>query len=555
MSKALRVLLPVAAIVALGVLLWSRGGDRAPLGGASEAHEEHVPPELLTADGLETPQPARVAPTLAPGKTSVEVRRGPVRVRVVGPGDDPVPGVRIGIVAGRGSMPEPLFTDAQGYARLGPLPYDGSVELAVYAPEPWREGAFIPSLMEPRAGHPRTPLVTGPELLFRAQTGIAVDFTAVNAETGGSLAGTEVRCRKALTEEGRGWTMAPRRFLMTPGIGRLTVMHWDVVPPKGWIAWDPHWVKTTISPYARALDFHYPVRREVDVAITPVDSEGTPVDARVRMALVAGRKPQWSIKGDAYGRLRLHGVPFLRDEILDVTVCRKDLSGPARVRLPIPDQPGTPIDVQVTLPDDGEVSDIEFESIGIGGGAGGAFKGRMRYRKFDNALVVRVIRRNGEPAVGATVELAHHSARTDAHGRVRFRGIAPGVMDVQVRQPGLVPITRTVDIPQRGEAKKTLREGKGGIVDLAVVDDGGNSLSYAAFRVKTGYGAPWAYVDLQNRQRIDPFTDHLGRRRLHAIGPGDFTIDVSWGSRRKSVSLRVEEGETRAVRVVLPRPR
>lgn len=558
MTAGVRLALPTLAVIALGVLVYARGCDReAPARrGAPPAKDEPAEPDLLTVE------PGRAAstasPALAAGKPGPAVRSGPVRVKVVGPGGAPLPGVGLSVTGGAATHPlHEGVTDERGvFAFRAAVPYDGSHCVQARAPEPWRKKrTFIPAPLELRTRYTDRMTIHGPELVFHAKTGLHVDVYVVGAETFDEVAGAAVRCRKSLPRLaqrlGGEWG---NRFLMTPGIGRRTVMHWDVTPPKGWVQWERSWIEATVSPYAETLECVLPLRRQVSVTVTPVDSEGTPVEARVYGLSVAGRTPgTWRFEGDAYGRLHVHGVPFLRDEILDIGVCRKDLTGPARATAVIPDHPATPIDLQVTLPDDGEIDDDGNASIGIGGSAGGSFKGRVRKPKVSNSVLVTVLRRNGEPAFGATVELPLQGGRTDAKGQVRFHRVAAGPTRVRVESAGVLPVEGSLHVSETGESRIILREGRGGTVDLMVVDDAGNPLPCARFTLKTASGLPW--IDMASTaQRIDPFVDHLGRRVLGNVEPGALEITVTWGSRRRVERLRVVEGERAPLRVVLRRP-
>lgn len=52
-------------------------------------------------------------------------------------------------------------------------------------------------------------------------------------------------------------------------------------------------------------------------------------------------------------------------------------------------------------------------------------------------------------------------------------------------------------------------------------------------------------------QRVDPFTDHRGRRRLERVEGGEVELSARWGTRRGSVKVEVREDDvTRATVVV-----
>jgi len=564
-----RRVLALALLLALGAVLWmflrSEADSSSPLHGdpAGAARLDPRPLEVSPGDEPfvgEQPAGPPKFPALAGHATPsrAQAERGPVRVLVTGAARTPLPGVylRARGAPERTSDDGVIRTDDRGLARFADLPYDGSVSVEFFRDKPEvRPGQFAWNPLDPLGGGDNKRVVTGRDVTYRAQTGVLMLVRLVAAETGSDVAGAQVRCVRSPAAS-KVWESAPRRFLIAPRIGRRWVVSFEAQPPAGWVAFERTWLSAVLSPYAREVEFVYPLRREVQVSVTPMEEEGGTARAEIQSLSVAGRTPaDWSWKGDASGRLNVYGVPFLRNEVLELSVRRPDGTGFTKVRTVLPDHPAARLDLRVVLPkEDGLEGPSDNGAIGIGGGSSSSFSG-PRHAQLDNAVLITVRRHNGLPAVNAPVTLGRLSGqRTDAKGQVRFERVQAGAQRVTVRQAGLLPLTRSVDVREKGTTRVDLREGSGGIIDLLVVDEQGRPLSYAAVRVKTPSGLAW--VDLQGkRQRIDPFTDHLGHRRLTHVETGDLELTASWGSRRVSIGVDVKEGETSSLRVILPAPR
>jgi hypothetical protein len=171
---------------------------------------------------------------------------------------------------------------------------------------------------------------------------------------------------------------------------------------------------------------------------------------------------------------------------------------------------------------------------------------------------VTVLRRNGQPAVRAQVVCERggirKTLRADTEGRVRFADLGPGEHRLTVRSAGLLPMAGTATVGETGDVEVELREGEGGTLEVAVVDEEHRPLPFAALAVKTPSGLPWVDMVADDVQRLDPYTGATGARRLTHLEPGTVEVTATWGSRKETAKVLVEEGQTTGVLIVLPRP-
>lgn len=403
--------------------------------------------------------------------------------------------------------------------------------------------------------------VRPPEVRDAAEAGLPLKVRLVEAETG-----REIRVEDVVASLGPGPARAERTadgtFLVHPAVGTPLTVGLKVAPPRGRLAWDKSRTRTAISPYAKELVYVYPLRRERTALVTVDEADGSPAAAHLRPAWAAGRELVAScIHGDAYDRFRVTGIPHLPGETLRVraTTAEPDFVGAATAVVAIPDDPREDILVRVKLPRLVHVSTtlpVWNSAISMGGGAGGAFGGRLGRHVTLNtagAVSVTVRRRNGEPAVNAIVRVGGRSTRTDASGRAHLGGVMPGTHVLEVVQVGMLPTSGRVEVKRGATVHVELEEPAGGSLEVEVVDDAGRPLPFARLEIENPSGRTW--VDLQgDTQRLDPFCDHCGRRRYEAVEPGRLRVKARWGSRVKEVRVEPAETGPRTVRIVLPRP-
>jgi len=557
----------------LGLLLYAFLHSGTPDGvetalGPDDERDATRESSLLTSSGEEpggTGGPG-LAPRALPDAPSNEDKRGPVTVRVVGADGKGLPSVFVGLVASKRDLrwiefydPFPvrdiLESDRQGEVVYRDLPYDGSVSAVVCRQDPGVPQRGRPKLL-PRFGlEGRGVPIRGERVRFHASAGVRLQVQAVEAETGRPVPRARVSINDA---HGASADAARGSALLVWPVEEKNSLLFSVEAPDGRLAWDVRTWAVQISPYAKSLKAYYPLRREVGVSLTVLEPDRRPTpkpvvfDVRAAGRLITATR----CASDGYGRLRITGVPFLPGETLSLKARRDGGVVQAGVTDRIPADADAELDLEITLPPEPANASL----IGIGGSAGtGAFRGRGgsrdlgfsgRHARPKGSVVVIVRRRNASPAQGARVYLGDREARTDLNGRAHFARVHPGEYAVRVQQVGLLPLSGKVIVRGEEQARLVLREGAGGRLEVQVVDDEGRPLTYARLQVKTASGQPW--IDLQDGvQRVDPFTDHEGRRVLHGIEPGAVSIVATWGSRKTQVQVQADSGQGRPVEIVL----
>ncbi|MHC5011178.1 MAG: carboxypeptidase-like regulatory domain-containing protein [Planctomycetota bacterium] len=529
----------VALLLATRQPAASGGGDED----RAAAHESDLP---LRSEGVEgDDEEAGAAPHLEgrPAAGAEAQEGGPVLVRVRGPGGRPlsVP-LRLQRPAGQGDpagATTDLITNAQGEAVFQVDRYDGSHRVFVARP-----------------GHqfdiPGDP-VTGPQMTIRRYWGLPLTLDVVDAETGrGDVVARSrgaVRCTSpqacGATDEGMFVALGPQEEVALE-------LEWAEVP-EGWVAWDGSTWTVPVSAYAMSLQAVYPLRREVEVSLTVLDHDGTRVRAPVVPWFQAAGRTVYGPNTTAAGShdLIVRGVPFLRSEMLTVAASRAGGHQQVTESIRLPDDPYVPIHFTLRLPPPSDENGV----IGMGGGCGSSFRCRSRGHRSDRDLgtvIVEVRRYTGAPAVNAAVNLRGRTERTDASGRTRFEAVPAGSHAITVRQLGLLPIAGSVDVEAGRTARVFLQEAQGSAVRLRVVDEYDLPLPFATFAVKTPSGQGWT-DERGGVQRIDPFTDERGERRIDHVESGALEFTVSWGSRRATLTLDADDGDRHDLRVVLPR--
>ena len=564
MRARVPLLLGLALVAFLGWVLGSDGEGRpGTLGPADPEPGAPADPHLLRASGGGR-EPAAGPQLRAPARSAAASRaRGPVRVRVEGPDGAPVYGAFVQLRRGAGpDGVEGRSVDATGEAAFADVPYDGSARLLFYRADPViDERNTVHRPLPPLGGGRHERSVTGATLRYRAASGLWLDVEVVEAETGRVLPDTRVRLG-LWHDTSDGWIAAPGPLRVTAPVDGKARVSYEVADVPGRARplgppLSPH----VVSPYARRLRAVQPLRAEQRVVVLGVDEEGRAKPLVIhRVAFDAWPVSGWQAVPDAFDRMVLTGVPFLRGERLTVwggptQGPLADCTEPSSVFLPA--QPAAEVQVRIVLPDVliEESEELE-EEMGIGGIRSGQHRWRRPSTPPDTKVHVRVLRRDGSPAVGAAVDagvggLAHTAARTDLQGRVTLRGVPPGARTITVRQIGLLPIEATVEVREGAPTHAVLREPAGGSLDICVLDPDKNPLPAARLQVATPSGLPW--IDMHGTtQRIDPYTDHRGRRRLRDLEAGTHRVSVRWGSRSTTKTVVVTAGSVQPVEIVLP---
>ncbi len=546
------VVLLLAAAALVGLLAWGGGEPAAPGLDVADGGPAGEDTDLRSADAASGDDaPDDGGPVLDTARPA-GAARGPLVVRVLGIAGQPLPEVYVTLrpsARGAAMIGKAQPTDVRGELRFDDVPYDGSHQVAFFRSNPYSRNSTVWRELPAAAGAATVRAVTGPELVYRARTGVPWRVHVVHAETGQPVEDAFVR----RTREDR-WQHPGHAWLVTTPVGSEHGFRCEIRAPRHVLAWESPRLRAAISPFARSLHQVHPLRREVHVSLVPQAEGGGPVAARVHRIQVAGRSSkQLSWTRDAYGRLRIEGVPFLRGELVEVEVSRENGRGRDVFWGRIPEDAAGRLELPITLSDEEHVEEPNDGRMGLGGGSSSRF--RHRTPLPDNRLEVVVLRRTGRPAVGVRVRTRWRAGVTDARGEALLTGVHAGEATVRVKEPGLLPLEQTIVMPPTGTKRIVLREGEGCELQVEVVDEAGMPLPFAELSVKTPSGVPWVDLD-GDVQRLDMYTDHLGRRRLRHVEPGAVEIRAAWGSRARWVKLEaLEAGGSQTVRLALARPR
>lgn len=582
-----RAVLVLSAVLAFALLLWLVLGGGPPASGTLDVADPTAPEDDVTlraAESLPGDAPKDGAPALRldADRPQGEAGRGVVRVQVVGFGGYPIPRaqVRAGTAWERTTDLQAVLADDEGRAVLRDIPYDGTwfvtTGFGVESNDPKRveedpDDPWLPTA--PVAGLPRAPghaepwtWVRGPDVTLRVGTGRRVSVHVVDAHTGRHVLGARARWRGDRLHPHTAVPATPAVFhIVSTEAFPLLPHHLELDVPRGHVAWDERAFQGPPCVYARELSVVYPLRPAQRATIVAKHADGRAARAVLDHAEVAGRSGRLQVARDGSGNLQIDGLPFYRHEPFRFSVRDADSGAIGGIVGRLPGEPGALPVLWVAL-DPGPVirdediedhletdNDLPYEqSLGTG-----AVKPPPRRQ-----LHVRVLRRDGTPAVGARVSFIPHleehespmgprKATTDLEGIARFADPRPGTATVAADQLGFLDVQGTVEVRALGVTEARVQERAGGRLTVEIIDEHGRGLSFATCQLQTGCSHP--YVDMQDGiQRMDRFTDHEGRRTYAGVFPGPVTLYVQWGHRRKNVEAKIAAGRTEVVRVVLP---
>lgn len=376
-----------------------------------------------------------------------------------------------------------------------------------------------------------------------------------------------------------GWRQPP------PYWERATVI---VEPPSGYVAWDETDLDLTIvAPFAASLEYRYPLRREVVVALV-VDKGATQSQRElVICALVMANKTRYYSGTELRARDGglVQGVPAFRGE----TVCLLAASpGNWSSVAELVAQAGSHVhsQQQFHIPGafwiEGTMSEsperrlqILLASSGVAGPCGFVHTSRdgedgvtLYVDRGDHPFMeaiyhgptqprlgrgcqvrVRALRATGVPAVGASVSLSRERCIADGDGIALFVDVPPGPAELRLWGSGVLSTSDAVTVPAEENCLLTLTEREGGTLHIHVVDANGRGLPFA--RLDTGMHDVDLTGPARNIQRLDWFTDEQGRRTFHQVDPGPTDVRAYWGDRRGEADVAVRESAETSVRVVL----
>jgi hypothetical protein len=393
----------------------------------------------------------------------------------------------------------------------------------------------------------------------------------VDAETGSPVPGVRVEMKRKDVREGAAadaeiWVPTEDGSILVDETGG-TPCYGDfrVAAPEGWVACDTSWYGGELGCAAKSLVYVFPLRREADLRVA-ASTRGEPGPA-VAATFVADLRGAFHEDAKAEGGtaawVSLHGVPFFRGGRLSVDATGVDAATGERWigswKGTLPASPHEALRVLVPL----VVASPLAEGTRRCGGCGGCSCLWSHSSCGRSVLDVRVLRRGGSPAAWARVDVVVAAPkekgdlgdvrhlRLDAEGRGRVTKLPAQTVVVRLREPGLVPVSAGVAVGDDVPASVTLREPDGGSVEVVVVGADGLPLPFAELEAHEACGLEWQDVADDGVARMDAFTDHLGRRVLARVEPGDLRVKATWAGLEAQGTASVSDGARSVLRLVL----
>lgn len=339
------------------------------------------------------------------------------------------------------------------------------------------------------------------------------------------------------------------------GLGGTNELVLKVDPPDGFLAWDPPGWRIPECPGVRRLRVVYPLRREAHVTGTVVGPRGERVRRGERTTVRAQGMATTVVYRSGTDDFRVLRVPFIPGILVEgwsqARLGEQQMWGNGAVR--IGHDPSAEHVLEIRLDAAVEAPPGASMLVLPNGAAGAAFTGRSG--RETGSIRVLVLRRDGMPLLGGRVSLSAGGAgRTDDRGEVVFERVPAGEAVVSAGQPGFVPVSVPVTVEAYREAYVVLREPEGGRLNVLVVDADGRPVSFALLMVRQPSRAPWVDIDEAGVLRLDPYTDHLGRRELRGLEAGMIRILASLGPLVGEAEAVVRDGRSSDVRLVCEAP-
>jgi hypothetical protein len=337
-------------------------------------------------------------------------------------------------------------------------------------------------------------------------------------------------------------------------------------PPSGLLAWDSRewWIPECRG--IRRLRVVYPLRRETHLTGLVVGPRGERIQhfgqTTVAVAgiatgaeFVSGAEVEISPGAEGF---RVRGVPWIPGLLVEgwsrARLGEKEMWAAGALR--IGHDPSAEHILNIRADPAAEAP--APLPLGVGGGAGGAFVGRpgARGRGTEELGSVRilVLSRDGCPSPKCIVRItagAMRESQTDDRGEALFERVPAGDLYASVRQPGFISVSALVHVEPRNESYVVLREPDGGGLRVLVIDSEGRSVAFARLDVGLPSGLPWIDINDAGVLRLDPCTDHLGRRELAGMEVGPIRIRASLGPLVGEAEAAVVDGRTSEIEVVV----
>lgn len=405
--------------------------------------------------------------------------------------------------------------------------------------------------------------VDGPEIELAVPGGIPLAVQIVSAARGR-------RVGDATWEAGPRYVGAQQEpegasTLIGVEIGQTARVAVDLKVPRGYVRADRNVFGTWISPEAKRLEAHVPLRVEAEIIVSikgdlqirdPAKLTGTVYLAN------ASRYASNRFTLDGFGRLRVAGLPHFARELVevDLTYGDKSITGSGRLGR----DPSDPLVIEAASkklkPPEAEAI---WSSVSFDDDLWVEFFGELNLQrtvytqaveadpKTTGRIAARVFRADGTPAEGAVVHLIHGDQVlfTRKDGRVLFQGLEPGPERLAVLGAGTVAF-HAIEVVAGQEGRAEIRADLGGRIRLEVVDEEGEPVPYAEVTIEQP--SEWEWVEVVDGvQRVDPFTNHRGVRTFHRVEAGTVTVNALYGSRYARGTVEVVQGRTVAFRLTL----
>ena len=135
------------------------------------------------------------------------------------------------------------------------------------------------------------------------------------------------------------------------------------------------------------------------------------------------------------------------------------------------------------------------------------------------SVTVRALDREGAPVTGAKLSFMDFEARTGAAGTAVFDKVPPGTCWFTMEAAGRLEGSVEANVPSDGECVIDVREPVGASLEVVVVGEDDRPRAFAEVTPATPF-----FDTAGDVQRLDPYTDALGRRTFSRVQPGTAVV-------------------------------
>lgn len=347
--------------------------------------------------------------------------------------------------------------------------------------------------------------------------------------------------------EGRRYRLRPegtRHHLAASPLRRGTeaVGGFEVSLPPGFLAADPGllwWGGSVIAPGAAAVEVRLVAWPEARATVRVEEADGSPA-AGADSGWRSGTRAGGGLPTDTRGEALLRGIPSIPGEPLRVHAGLGTRFTEGTLLLPA--EPAEEARLTLVLP--GPSPEEEESSLPAGAEAEAAPEAEdpgppARPRPpvpAPGSLVVRVLRADGAPAPGLSVNAAGREAFTDPGGRALFPAVPAGRHHVLSGGLGILVERGEVEVRPGEEAILDLRETPLTDFEATVLDERGLLVPGVSLSLEFAQGGRH-FVMEGGTQVIGLLTGPDGRCRLPGVPVHGAWLRAALGSRRAMVAL------------------